>query len=51
MTIITDHDPKMNQLILALVWMGSWLDTLVLYAAFFPVLVRAAMITPPTQSA
>ena len=45
----TDHEPRMNKLILALVWIGSWLDTLVLYAAFFPVLVRAGMFIPPTD--
>ena len=48
---ITDHEPKMNQLIRGLLWIGSWLDTLVLYAVSFPVLMRAGMITPPTQSA
>ena len=44
---ITDHEPKMDQLMRDLLW----LVVLVRYAAFFPVLVRAAMTTPPTQSA
>ena len=48
MMSITDHEPKMNQLIRGLLWIGSRLDTLVRYAAFLPVLVRAGIITPPT---
>ena len=47
MMSITDHEPKMNQLIRGLLW----LVVLVRYAAFLPVLVRAAMVIPPTQSA
>ena len=51
MMSITDHEPKMNQLIRGLLWIGWRLDTLVRYAAFLPVLVRAAMVIPPTPQA
>ena len=40
MMSITDHEPKMNQLIRVLLWIGLRMDTLVRYAAFFLVLVR-----------
>ena len=58
MMSITDHEPKMNQLIRALLWIGWRLEALVRHAAFLPgmrrilyVLVRSAMAIPPTQSA
>ena len=46
MMSIIDHEPNINQLIRGLLWIGSRLGTLVRYAAFFPVLVRAAMAIP-----
>lgn len=50
-TSITDHEPKMNQLIRALLWIGSRMDTLVLYAEFLPRCRYGYWLYPALQSA